>query len=424
MIKQIKLKDLPKETYITFGKLIYDSKGNLVDIKESRELLIEIIQNFTRLSKNVKSVCKELRIPRTLIPKILNYKRKIRLEYLLKILDFLEKNKLQKYTIGYLEKHIYAISSLHGRDLKPFIKINGKIERKFPFNFNTIEGIKCLTVPLSDGYILKSDDEYIRAGYTNSDIALHEDLIKNMRATFGDISYSQRKIRAAYETYFIGLLGKIYVECLGFKIGNKVKNDVSFPACLKSLENPNLIGALVSQFIDDEGHFANDTIDICIVVDKDIPISNNFDRQAYAPNLLKDIKKLLDKINVNSHFRQPHHYMDKRQNKIKWTYHLQINGFSNIKNLYLYLNIIKDVKRRRIQNYLNRLQEMYNKLNYFNDRLFQVSDITFLFRISRQSAENYIRTFQRANLIKLIEKGKYICKNGAVSYEKAKYKLV
>lgn len=413
MIKQIGLKDLPKETYLTFGKLIYDSEGDLIDIVESRELLLSIANDFRKKCSNIQKVSKEIGIPTHLIFKILKFKKKIRLEYLLKIIEFLEKNGTHKYNLEYLQNHIYAISSLHGRNFKPFLKINGKIERKLPFNFNTIEGVKCLTFPLSDGFILKGDDEYIRVGYTNSDITLHHDLNKNMESTFGDVSYSRRKVKAAYETYFTGIIGRIYTGCLGFKIGNKVKNNVPFPACLTSLKDPKLIGALVSQFIDDEGHFSNGTIDICIAVDKG----------KYAPNLLKDLKKLLAKICVNSHFRMPHSYIDKKQNKIKWTYHLQINGFGNITKLYPYLNIIKNSKRIGIQNHVNRLQIIHNKLKHDFSNGFQIQNIMTSFHISKQSAKNYLRTFQRAGLIKLVEKGMYVSNNGVVSYEQAKYQL-
>ena len=68
-------------------------------------------------------------------------------------------------------------------------------------------------------------------------------------------------------------------------------------------------------------------------------------------------------MGVISHFRAPISYLDKSQNKIKSTHHLQINGFRNINRLYPYLNLIKDYKKRKIKCYVSDLQRIYDKLN-------------------------------------------------------------
>ncbi|KXB01246.1 hypothetical protein AKJ44_02740, partial [candidate division MSBL1 archaeon SCGC-AAA261F17] len=123
----INLQDLPPSAYIRFG----EKKGD--DFVEDRKFLSSIIKDFKNEVSSVKSTSRKIGVPRTLVYKILEGKRKkIRLEYLIKIANFLQDNEKRKHSISRLQNKIYSVSCPHKGELRTFIKKKGKISMKFP----------------------------------------------------------------------------------------------------------------------------------------------------------------------------------------------------------------------------------------------------------------------------------------------------
>jgi len=422
----IGLKDLPNDTYISFGKLIYNKNGDLIDIKEDYEFLKDLIGFFQNEAKDVKYVSNEIGIPRSLIYKILKWKRKIRLGYLIKICKYLEEKDIKKYSISSLENRIYSISSSRGGTIVPYLKENGILERKFPFNFKTIEGIKCLTFPFGDGYISKDYSGHIRVGYVNSNLSLHNEVVRCMKKTFGNIDYSQRKITAAYDTYFTGIIGKIYVNCLNFEFGKKAKIGNSLPKEILELRDPILIGACISQFLDDEGNMSDRELSICQSAGENF-LSDNKDEitdiKKYIPNILVQLSKLLKIINVESYFRKPCFYYDTTRKKWKLTYYLMIRGYDNILFIFPFLSIkkgsLKNKIHERIKKFIyiaNRMESIQKMKGYFN-----IKDIVESLDMPTHSVNNHINSMRKVGFIKKIEAGKYHSNKGKVNYVQTKY---
>lgn len=427
----IGLKNIPKGAYVRFGQAVYNSKGALINFKESPEFLKNILRVYKREASELKATSEKIGVPRTLLYKIMSNRRKIRADYLLKICKYLQKRGIKRFSNSYLEKHIYSIECMHGRDIKTFMLIDGKLKKLFPFDLETPEGVKCLTFPYGDGYILKDYSKHIKTGYVNSHKELHEEIIKCVQKTFGDVAFSRRKIKGAYETSFSGILGKIYVESLNYTPGNKLdiqsKTTQSTLDRILNLKKPGLIGAFISQMLDDEGYFGSNTIDVCISAGE-IPKRCKKNKRVFdyqcVPLILKQLEKALNDLGVKSKFRTPTPYFDKTKNVEKWCYHLQINGFGNILKLLPYLSIkrinLKAKIRKRFTEWLAIILKI-KKLQTHNP--LNAEQIANPLGISIKSAANYIKTLEKSGFAKKVNKGKYKVKNGKSHYIQTKYEI-
>ncbi len=426
----IGLKKLPKDAYIKFAGFEYDDKRRIAKVTENYEFLKDLIKDFLRNSKDVASDCKNMGIPRALPYKILKWKRKIRLEYLLKICNYLQRKEVSKYTVEFLENNIYSISSNIGGEIIPYIKKADYLERRFPFDIESKEAIICLTFPIGDGYIHRDYENHVRLGYTNSNIDLHEKVIRCVCDTFGQVSYSRRPIAGGYETFFTGILGKIYVDSLGFICGNKLRHDFGLPKILLDLcKNKEFVGPFISQLIDDEGSFGLGGLYITMSAgDKSASKSkhkniskDNLD----PPAVLKQTKSILNKIGIDAKFRKPSQNFDRGKNVWKLIHNLNVVNLDDLLTLYLIL----DIKRLPLKNKIHTRLKFYSKiiriLYEIEDGVghFTIGDIAERLNVSQVSAKNYYQTLKRANFVKLVKRHYYLHENGGHKFVPSGYKL-
>lgn len=431
MRKRISLQDLPLGTYIRFGK----RKGN--GFVEDKEFLHSFIEEFKNKAQDVKSISKEIGVPRTLVYKILNAgKNKIRLEYLIKIADFLRRNGVKKYVLSKLQNRIYSLSCPRKGELKTFIKENGKIKIKFPFKLDGPEAMKALTFPFTDGYILEDYSGYVRLGYVNSNLKMHHEVVQCVRNTFGDVDYSQRRISGAYETYFAGILGRIYVESLGFVPKNKLKTNVRLHEILTNLKDRTEIGACLSQIMDDEGSFNQMTFYVGVSGGK-VPedrINEILDncrspeiQQKYMPNILKDVRAMLEKVSIHVTVKRPVRYVDHTEEATKLMWYLVICGPANLLRLYSFCDFKNKKLKEKFEKYVKHRQNMNKLLKNLErrDGFFTVNSVKTALNISMESARNIIKIMKRDKLLEESEGGRYEYLREAkkLKYLQAKFRL-
>jgi hypothetical protein len=425
----IHLIDLPPDIYVKFGRW---SDDNFV---EDKNFLKKISSDFIKISPEVKHMSDKIGIPRTIVYKILSFKDKIRLEYLIKIADFLYTNGNEEYSIQNLENKIFSISTVHSREIKVFVKENGEIKRKLPFVFKGPNAIKSLTFPYTDGYILKDWSGYTRLGYVNSKKELHEEIIRCVKNVFGDVEYSQRKIKAGYETFFAGVLGKIYVDVLGFYPQNKVKKNPHLHRIITKSENEIDIGAFLTQLIDDEGSFNQRTLYIGLSAGK-IPqnkkkmISDNFYKPSiqkqYMPNILKDTRFILKKINIKPSIKKPQFYIDHGENSTKFMCYLVIQGPRDLLKINSICKFKNEKFNRKFLEYVGRWKHIIKTMEQI-EKIYGFLTVNLLkneLQTSMETARNIIRIMKRDGLIRQIKKGYYLYSGGSYTYNQSKFKLI
>jgi len=407
------------------------------DFREDRRFLLSLIEDFKNKSLNVGATTKKIGVPRGLVYKILNgEKNKIRLEYLIKISNFLQEEGMKKYALSELESRIYSLSCPRKGELKPFLKKNGKIEIKFPFRLEGPETIKALTFPFTDGFILKDYSGHVRLGYVNSSLDMHTEIIRCVQSTFGDVVYSQRSPKNVYETCFAGILGKIYVESLGFVPKNKLKTNVHLHEILRNLKNQAEIGVCLSQIMDDEGNFNKMTFYVGFsggsVPKKEVGkiLDNCKDpkiQQKYMPNILKDVRVLLERAKINVIIKRPVRYVDRTEGTTKLMWYLVISGPANLLRLHSICEFKNKKLREKFEKYIKHRQSIAEILKNLEQRdgFFTVNSVKNALNISMESARNIIKILKRDNLVKEFEGGRYEYSRESkkLKYLQAKFRL-
>ncbi len=425
---KIGLCNLPSDVYVKFGKW---QNGNFV---EDKKFLRKMASDFKKLSMEVKYTSNKIGVPRTLVYKILSYRDKIRFEYLIKIANFLYADGNEEYSISNLENKIFSITTSHSREIKVFLKENEEVKRKFPFVIKGPDAVKSLTFPYTDGYILKDYSGHVRLGYVNSDKKLHEEIIRCVKNVFGNVKYSQRKVKGAYETFFTGVLGKIYVEVFGFVPKNKIVKNPHLHKIITNLRNSEDIGAFLTQLIDDEGSFNQRTLYIGISAGK-IPrnkkkiISNKFNQTSvqnkYMPNILKDTRFVLRKIDIEPSVKKPQFYIDHGENSIKLMSYLIIQGPGDL----LKINSICKFKNKNFRikflEYVERWKRIIKAIKCLEDNngFFTVDMVKSELKTSMETARNVIKIMKRDRIIRQEEKGYYLHSKGSSTYQQSRFKL-
>lgn len=344
---------------------------------------------------------------------------------------------MEKYTVSKLESRVYSLSCPHKGELKTFIRENGEIKIKFPFMLKGPEVMKALTFPFTDGYVLRDYSGYVRVGYVNSNLKMHREIIRCVRSTFGDVDYSQRRVRNAYETYFAGILGKIYVESLGFVPKNKLETNVHLHEILMKSKNPAEIGASLSQIMDDEGSFNRMTFYIGISggevprgkVDKVLDNFRSYDVQRkFMPNILKDVKSMLEKVNISSRVKTPVRYVDHTEGSTKLMWYLTIQGPSSLLKINSICTFKNENLRMKFTRYIKHRTKVVKILrNIENEKGFlTVNFVKEALDIPMRSARNIIRVLKRDKIVGMFEEGKYqyLSDSKKLKYQQAKFKFI
>ncbi|KXB01177.1 hypothetical protein AKJ44_02850, partial [candidate division MSBL1 archaeon SCGC-AAA261F17] len=316
------------------------------------------------------------------------------------------------------QNKIYSVSCPHKGELRTFIKKKGKISMKFPFKLRGPEAAKALTFPFTDGYILKDYSGYVRLGYVNSDLRMHQEIIRCIQNTFGDVSYSQRRVRGAYETYFAGVLGKIYVKSLGFIPQSKLKTNTHLHEILLKSKDPTEIGASLSQIMDDEGNFSQMTFYVGFsggeVPREEIDeVLNNFHshhiQQEYMPNILKDVKAMLEKLHINSRVRSPVRYVDCTRGVTKLMWYLVIQGSAALLKINSTCKFENNDLRKKFARYVKHRKNIIKVLKDVEKKkgFLTTDSVKNALNISKRAAVNIIRVMKRDKMLDLLEKGRY-----------------
>lgn len=208
------------------------------------------------------------------------YRQRVSLKVIWKLLEIANKNKA-KITKEDIEKNIIKLGAHQSFIENP----------KLPFRFDNSEGAKFIAAMLHDGGIR----ERLVPFYTNSNIKKRKEVSNLIKEIFGDI-----KIKGKYSGEiqdFIIAVGIILVYGLGMKKGNKVLTNPNIPEFIFNLDE-NSISNYLRQAYDDDGYVLNGKRRnhklVGITCNTGDLVNPPF------PNLLNDIKRLLNKINIKS----------------------------------------------------------------------------------------------------------------------------
>lgn len=209
---------------------------------------------------------------------------------------------------------------------------------------------------------------------------------------------------------------------------NKQGRELHLPDRIMGLEDPSLIGACISQFLDDEGNFSDNRLTICLstgnyLSDKKPRIKKEYAK--YSSTLLKELQLLLAKINVKSSFRAPCPYFDTTLKKWKLSSYLRIKGFENLLNLWPHLSLKRHALKEALRNRIQRTADIAFAIEKIQNQKghFTTDDIVCALNISKASAKNYIQTLKRARAVERLEKGYYRSIHGKSAYIQTKYTL-
>ncbi len=288
----IHLWDLPSDlTHVDLNKnfkfwLLYSAKnitGTWVELGKKLDL---------EISKNRK--CKQ-------IDCILSGKR-FKLSFLIKLVDFLNRNGFCITQEDVENKTILLCVRGNGGKRNT----NAILNPKFPFDFNTVEGATIIASLLGDGGISSVSLPH----YNNNEVVLKKKVYEAYSGVFGGFVGASKNYYVRQQIYFPKIVGLILTHCFGLVKGRKTETNQRIPIFIMN-SNDKIKGAFLQQFYDDEGCMRFKREDSFRVIklklanvlkaDKNqhsnIKLNNILE---YAPSLIKDIKKLLSDLGIES----------------------------------------------------------------------------------------------------------------------------
>lgn len=214
---------------------------NLTDLPEKIYIILKpsfkdrIIREFIRVVKTKYNANKLTGIPRVTLSRMMKKNVRIRLDFLLNITRFTDKNG---FSSDDLEKKIVWIGDY---------KSQGIVNPKLPFNFNSREGARFIAAICNEGWI--SDGAY----YSNTSHELRDSVKRDALFIFGGDDDTVREWIKEKDQYlaFPSVIKDVLVLMTKFK-GVKSENNPPVPKFI--LKEKNLICGWIEQTIADEGH--------------------------------------------------------------------------------------------------------------------------------------------------------------------------
>jgi len=281
--------------------------------------------------------------------------KKIRLDILFLLIDYLSKNNIQ-IILEDLEKKVTKISLQKGSSKK---FANSIINPKLPFNFKTISGATLVSALLHDGGI----NSNLIPHYSNTNIELRKKIFEAFVTVFGEIIGNNSNPETNQQIYFPKVSGIILVNCLGMKKGRKTENNVSVPSfifdCTKEIK-----ANFLQQAFDDEGYVGQN-------IGMKLAVHYNFTAETiheikksniekYAPNLLLGNINLIREFGIEVQGPFCREIYTTKDGKIgaKWT--IVISCKENIKNFRDCIGFFSQFHREKLEQLVANLKDIYS----------------------------------------------------------------
>lgn len=344
MKSKLHLQDLPKETTYILLERKYEKR---------------LFENFSGFFKNSSKAGEYLHVQGH---NIKTWKRKnhyIPLWTMPKIIKFLD-SKGQKYTIKDIEKRTVACKYKGGRAI---------FNPKFPINFNSKEGAIIAAAFLCDGGINQIGDPL----YNNSEYCMRKRVVDAINNLVGEIHVDPSKPHKNNCLWFPRILKSILVTELNMQIGDKVMNNPKIPDIFLSTNKREVIGEFLNQAFSDDGtaYISAPHNQGSLAYGSSICVSNHSKELtkkikkekliAYAPNLVKGCKILLEKLEIKAngpYLKQEYVRRKGGKNRIVQSWSIQIQGRKNIKKYRKFVGFSIEKKNKRVEDILNNYKEI------------------------------------------------------------------
>lgn len=259
----------------------------------------------------------------------------ISLTILTKLSKFLINNRFKGYSLKNIEKHVIYIKGGFTSE---------RVYVKFPINLKTKEGIRIISHLYHDGGIGEKNRQ---PHYTNQSLDEVQEFLSDSKKLFGNFNRKITKhinLHSKKEYYKVDLptvIGDLFIS-IGYKSGDKTRQNASIFGFLKELEDKTLIKVYLSKAFNDDGFVGNRQIGIIQAC-----LSNN--KEEKVSNVL-----LLDKLFLNKMGIKVNGPILKRRYKNRY-------GICNIHILSVYSrkNIQRFFENIRLISHKNKKIELY-----------------------------------------------------------------
>jgi hypothetical protein len=285
-----------------------------------------------------KELSKILDISYSNLSGMLYENKKIKLKVLKNLL------KLTKIDKDEIENNIILISLRDNGGVK---FANAIINPKLPFNFNTIYGARVIASLFFDGGI----DSDLYPHYSNENIDLRKKVYMAYSNLFGEFKAQFTNYRDRVQIYLPKIVGIIFTKCLGIQPGRKTVNNPEIPSFIMN-SSKEMKSVFLQQAFDDEGHFHKSQRDIRfklangLFADKlqhEFIVKNNI--QEYAPNLIKDVKRLTESFNIRTSNLKCVDIYQTKDGRYNTRWNFNISRKENLEKFQSEINFISDYKK-------------------------------------------------------------------------------
>lgn len=318
------------------------------------------------------------------------YRQRVSLKIIWKLLKLANKNGI-KITKEEIEKNITKIGG-HQR----FIE-----NPNLPFKFNSPEGTKFIAAILHDGGVRTRNSPF----YSNYVISKRKEISTTANKIFG-------KIKVSFKTKSIEfpiIIGIILTRGIGLKRGNKVVSNPKIPEFIFNLENKS-ISSYLRQAYDDDGFVVKGKRNNHKMVG--ITCNTGHISDPPKPNLLIDIKRLLDKLGIPTQrtIKKSKSKFSQKKNYLSQEWKLLITGLYSLSKFQEGVDFGLDYKNKNLTFIIKKLRKDSKKPQNPNNlseklalevcRRKRVVDKYIL-----ASETNFSPLWSRALLNKLVNKG-------------------
>ncbi len=307
-------------------------------------------------SRSWGELAKILNIKYTNLHGILYENKKIRLQLLNKLSQIakIDKNKI--------ENNIILLSLRNNGGIK---FANAVINPKLPFDFNTVDGARIIASLFFDGGI----DSDLYPHYRNENIELRQKVYESYTNLFGEFKAKFTNYKDREQIYLPKIVGIIFTKCLGLVPGRKTITNPKIPTFI--MGSPKEMRSIfLQQAFDDEGHFHNSQRVIefklanGLFTDKskhEYIVKNNV--QEYAPNLIKDVKQLIESFNIKPTSLVCLNIYQTKDGRYNTRWRFKIVRKKNLEIFQKEINFISSYKRNDLKKGINSFKFEYYPQN-------------------------------------------------------------
>lgn len=288
-----------------------------------------------------------------------------------------------------------------------------------PFNFGTKYGARFLAAILGDGSFNSKG-----LFYSNSKHDLIKRFIQDCRKLFGDTKVHVRRKTEKSDVLLVQLpriCDKI-VSLAGIKPGHRITTNPEIPSFIFDLGEKEIYEFL-TQIIDDEGSVS--------VASRHIRIKLCTQAEEDECKLIRDIQKLLSKVDIDSEVYQIGEYESRTGDKRK-NWQVEIHNHSQLKQLYSNLSLKHKSRKDKLKNlldlhqrdtypkkrcrqiYLSKMEEVQGRKGYFTSE-----DLAEELDRSQGHVRNQLRKYRQREVI---QKTRDVVSNGRRSFP-ARYRV-